>query len=213
MAARIYMKADTKTLWRAILGNAMTACGYVSTAATFLPQLTVYRLYLWSLSGALILIGAFRGALKVIAAKNGEITAREEETKKIEFAHAEEVRNLGRQIQELQRDPFDEEVKTKVKSELGKFDEKERGILKILLQFEPWDHNKLMPGLTCSVQEQSDVFRKGYGTGLLMTEDVIVGGQKRAHYKSRPQYHEALKKYLYETPRGLENLKNLKHSQ
>ena len=210
------MKPDTKSLWRAILVNTIATFGYISTAATFLPWLTAYRRHLWLLSGALILVGAFRGALKVIAAKNGEIGARDEEIKRIQQAHEEEVRNLSRhhdeeisnlnrRIEELQRDPFDEGVKSKVQSELTKFDDKERTILKALLQYEPWDYNKLMPGLP-SIQEQTDLLRKGYGAGLLVTEDVQVGGHKRSHYKVRPQYLDALKKYLYETPQGLQKI-------
>src|SRR6185312_15023834 len=107
---------------------------------------------------------------------------------------------------ELQRDPFDEDTRDRVKAGLRDLDEKERNILKNLLQYGSWDYNRVMPGLTCTVQEQAEVFRKGYGAGFLDTEEITLGGHRRMHYKVRPQYDAALKKYLYETPKGLEKL-------
>lgn len=139
--------------------------------------------------------------------------AHKEENESTRIAHEAEVHNLNRRVEELQRDPFGEDIKDRVKAGLRDLDEKERIVLKNLLHYGTWDYNRVMPKLTCTVGEQAEVFRKGYGAGFLDTEEVMFGGHRRMHYKVRPQYEAALKKYLYETPKGLEKLRDLQDSQ
>jgi hypothetical protein len=246
------MQTDTKAFLRAAFGSTVAGFGYVSTLATFIPAIATFRAYLWTLSGVLIVVGVFRGGLKIIATKNGELErlkisdreelnklkiSYEEELKKLRIAreaeltniriahdrekestraghekeeeairstHEAEVQSLKQLIEKLQRDPFEEDIKARVKMWLRDLIEKERSILKNLLQYGSWDPNRVMPGLTSTVQEQSEVFRKGFGAGILDTEEVLLGGHRRIHYKARPQYEAALKKYLYEAPEGLE---------
>jgi hypothetical protein len=193
------MRSDTKELWQAAFFNVSAGLGYVSTLSTFFPVPDTFRPYLRLLGVVLIVVGVFRGGLRVIAKKNNEIQA-------IELAHEAEVESFNKRIVELERNPFDEALGEKVESELKNFDVKECVILKALLHYEPWDYNKVMPSLTCTVQEQADVLRKGYGSGLLITDNALLESTTRAHYRVRPQYLQAVKKYLYKEPKGLERM-------
>ena len=63
------MGDDAKDVLKGAASNSITIVGYISTALTFLPLMPGVGPYLRPLGVGLIIVGAFRGAKSVIAAK------------------------------------------------------------------------------------------------------------------------------------------------
>jgi hypothetical protein len=89
------MQDDTKALLKAAFSDVVALLGFVSTLSTFFPVPGAFRPYLWLLGAALIVVGVFRGANKVIAHKN-------EAFQELEKSKQTECTSLKKRVEELQ---------------------------------------------------------------------------------------------------------------
>src|SRR5581483_8376567 len=183
--------------------NVVTILGYISTASTFLPIMAVLRPYLRPLGVVLIIMGVFRGAQSVIAAKNAQMenirAAKEEETEAVRAMKDREITGLTRTVKELSRNPYSEDIERTVRRVI--FNEmtlQGRFLLRHLLMHEPIEVGRPFTNQT-PIEAQNEQMAIAMKSGIVRHDVKRQGAMTWTYFVVNPEFRLVLKKVLYES--------------
>lgn len=186
------MKQNIEDLLRKSFGNVIALLGYVSTASTFLPWhfMQYARPYLRPLGVVLIILGLFRGALKMASDKDELRNADMQSWNK-------ERDQLTSDLFESRRDKFSESLRTKVEQYLRELNQEELAAVRTFCIKESWEDRQLDPSIP--MEHFRSARSKGMKFTLIETDDDRWALTKKTYWRIVPAYLQPLRVILMES--------------